>query len=181
MTAGAAPTTQAAAVNRPRRRRFASWRPGVALGTVVAAVLGSQLIAFLVLLAAGGQHDAPDWLRAAGIVVADLALLAAVIAMARRGADKLGPATLGIRRTAFWPALGWMFVTYFAVMVFNVIWLAIVGTGSTPHENGPDSSISVVGAALAILGIAIVAPIVEEITFRGYLFPALTRWRGPWI
>src|ERR671934_108205 len=25
------------------------------------------------------------------------------------------------------------------------------------------------------------APIGEEIAFRGYLFPALTRWRGPWI
>ena len=25
------------------------------------------------------------------------------------------------------------------------------------------------------------APIGEEIAFRGYLFPALTRWKGPWI
>lgn len=29
--------------------------------------------------------------------------------------------------------------------------------------------------------IAVMAPIGEEIAFRGYLFPALTRWRGPWI
>jgi membrane protease YdiL (CAAX protease family) len=26
----------------------------------------------------------------------------------------------------------------------------------------------------------VTAPIVEEIVFRGYLFAALTRWRGPW-
>ena len=31
------------------------------------------------------------------------------------------------------------------------------------------------------LGVAVAAPIVEEITFRGYLFPALVRWRGPWL
>ena len=34
---------------------------------------------------------------------------------------------------------------------------------------------------LVAFGVAVVAPIVEEITFRGYLFPALTRWRGPWV
>jgi uncharacterized protein len=28
--------------------------------------------------------------------------------------------------------------------------------------------------------IAVTAPIVEEIVFRGYLFGALTRWKGPW-
>jgi membrane protease YdiL (CAAX protease family) len=29
--------------------------------------------------------------------------------------------------------------------------------------------------------VAVTAPIVEEIAFRGYLFAALTRWRGPWL
>jgi membrane protease YdiL (CAAX protease family) len=44
----------------------------------------------------------------------------------------------------------------------------------------------VVGAALALAAIAIAAvvtvaaPIAEEIAFRGYLFAALTTWRGPW-
>jgi membrane protease YdiL (CAAX protease family) len=74
-----------------------------------------------------------------------------------------------------------MFVTYFAVTVFNVIWLLVVGTGRATRGSGPDVHASAGGIALAVLGIAVVAPIVEEITFRGYLFPALTRWRGPWI
>ena len=43
-------------------------------------------------------------------------LLGVVLAVARRGADKLGAATLGIRRTAFWPAVGWMVLTYFFVL-----------------------------------------------------------------
>ena len=34
---------------------------------------------------------------------------------------------------------------------------------------------------LLFLGIAVATPIAEEVAFRGYLFPALTRWRGPWI
>jgi membrane protease YdiL (CAAX protease family) len=179
MTAGAVPTTQSAATKR-RRRRFARWRPGVALSAVVGALIVSQLVALAVVLAAGGD-DAPDWLRAIGIVLADLILLGVVLAVARRGAEKLGPATLGIRRTKFWPAVGWMCVTYFAVTVFNIVWLLFVGTGSVPHDRAPGVHASAGGIALAVLGIAVVAPIVEEITFRGYLFPALTRWRGPWI
>ena len=37
---------------------------------MIAALIGSQIVALAVILAAGGD-DAPDWLRAAGIVVAD--------------------------------------------------------------------------------------------------------------
>ena len=38
-----------------------------------------------------------------------------------------------------------------------------------------------VAVALIMLGVAVAAPIVEEIAFRGYLFAALTTWRGPWM
>ena len=34
---------------------------------------------------------------------------------------------------------------------------------------------------LLVAAIAVSAPIVEEIAFRGYLFPALSGWRGPWV
>jgi uncharacterized protein len=182
MTAGAAPTAPGPVTKAPgRRRRFARWRPSVALGSVVAALVGSQIVALLILLAAGGD-DAPDWLDAGTIVIADGVLLAVVVAVARKGADHLGPATLGIRRTRFWPAVGWMLVTYFAITVFNIFWLIVVGTGSVPRNEDPNAGpISVVAVILVAFGVAVVAPIVEEITFRGYLFPALTRWKGPWI
>jgi membrane protease YdiL (CAAX protease family) len=34
---------------------------------------------------------------------------------------------------------------------------------------------------MILFAVAVVTPIAEELAFRGYLFPALTRWRGPWI
>ena len=34
---------------------------------------------------------------------------------------------------------------------------------------------------LILFAVAVLAPVVEELAFRGYLFPALTRWRGPWV
>jgi membrane protease YdiL (CAAX protease family) len=187
MSAQAPSTTPTPAPPRPaapapaRRTRFARWRPGVALVAVVAALIGSQIVALALILAAGGR-DAPDWLSAAMILVADGVLLGVVIVLARRGADRLGAATLGIRRTAFWPAAGWMFLTYFAVSIFNIVWILLIGTGSVPSgEEGGSGAPSVATIVFVVLGVAIAAPIVEEITFRGYLFPALTRWKGPWI
>jgi membrane protease YdiL (CAAX protease family) len=153
----------------------------VALGSVVGALIGSQVVALAVLLAAGGE-DAPDWIPAVGIVLADAVLLAVILTVARKGAEGVGAATLGIRRTRFWPAIGWMVLTYFAVTIFNVIWLLVVGTGSVPRsEDASGGPISLPTALLIAFGVAVVAPIVEEVVFRGYLFPALTRWKGPWL
>src|SRR5688572_16319151 len=192
MAAQAPPTTPAPSSPAPaadvpapatpprRRKRFARWRPSVALGAVVAALVGSQIVALAIILAAGGE-DAPDWISAAGIVIADLVLLGVVLAVARRGADNLGAATLGIRRTAFWPALGWTLLTYFFVTIFNIFWILVVGTGSAPRDQTADGAISIGAVVLVALGVCVAAPIVEEITFRGYLFPALVRWRGPWL
>jgi hypothetical protein len=114
------------------------------------------------------------------LILADLVIIGVVVAFARRGAEKLGAATLGIRRTAFGPALGWMLVIYFGVGAFEAIWAAIVGAG--PDQGGAGRGPIGTPAAIAFLfAIAVMAPIGEEIAFRGYLFPALTRWRGPWI
>jgi membrane protease YdiL (CAAX protease family) len=153
----------------------------VALASVVAALIGSQIVALALLFAAGGK-DAPDWAGALGIVVADAVLLAVIVRVARKGAEDIGPSTFGIRRTNFWGSVGWMVLTYFAISIFNAIWLTLVGTGSVPRSEDPTAAqLTVAGAVLVAFGVAVVAPIVEEIVFRGYLFPALTRWKGPWL
>ena len=189
MTAQAAPSSPSRAetaappttASTGRRRRFARWRPRTALAVVIVGLVVSQLVALGLALAAGGE-DGLDWVAAAGLVAADAVLLAIVLRFAQRGADKLGPATFGVRRTAFWPAVGWMLLAYFAVTVFNVFWLVVVGTGGAPTDEGAAGGSPSVGAVvLVVLGVTIAAPIVEEIVFRGYLFPALARWRGPWI
>ena len=191
MTAQAAPTTPpptetappAAPATAPvaRRKRFARWRPRTALAVVIVGLVVSQLVALALALAAGGE-DGLDWVAAAGLVAADAVLLGIVLVFARRGAEKLGPATFGLRRTAFWPAVGWMLLAYFAVTVFNVFWILVVGIGgASAEEGGGGASPSVAAVVLVVLGVTIAAPIVEEIVFRGYLFPALARWRGPWI
>lgn len=163
----------------PPRRRFARWRPTGAIGAIALAFVASQLAAGAVLLAAGGR----DALIALALVLSDLVILAIVVLFARRGAERLTPATLGVRRTRFWPAFGWTLAIYFGIGALTTVWLILLAVAGAGGGDGADDATHVAApiAVLVLLGAAVTAPIVEEISFRGYLFPALTRWRGPWV
>jgi membrane protease YdiL (CAAX protease family) len=161
-------------------RSEACWSPRFALGVVVAGLLVGQAVAIGVAVAAGGE-DGRDWVLAASLVLADLVILAIIVAAANRGTERLGAATLGLRRAPFGPTLGWALVGWVAITATGGLWALIVGGG--PEESGGGARIDLddpVVMALFTLAVAITAPIVEEIAFRGYLFAALTRWRGPW-
>lgn len=168
----------------PRRRvRFARWRPPVALAAVLLGLVAGQVVAFIVLAAGGNPSGVAVGI---GFLAADLVILAVVLAFAHRGAERLTAGTLGIRRAPFWPALGWSAAIFAAVGGAEGLWVTFVagpeggggGSGGIGEVAAPGGVLSVV---LIIAGLAITAPIVEELAFRGYLFPALTRWRGPWI
>ena len=160
-----------------RPRRIARWRPAPAVATVVLGLVVSQAIGIgIAELVGGGARIALS------LVLADLLLLAIVLVVASRGAERLGGATLGIRRTALGSALGWgaaLLFCSFAVNALLVLLFGSGGSGGTRHEHV--EHLAAGKAVLVTLGIAVTAPLAEEIAFRGYLFPALTRWRGPWI
>jgi membrane protease YdiL (CAAX protease family) len=164
-----------------RRRRIARWRPSRAVLGVFVALLVSQAVAFGAELATGA-HDDEAWTLALSVVVADVVLLGLIAVFAARGAERVSPATLGIRRTRFWPAVGWGLAIYVGFVAAEGLWSVIVGGG--PSGGGSRDGIgSATGGELllVVLAIAVVTPIAEELAFRGYLFAALTRWRGPWI
>ena len=180
MSSQVAPTAKPSSLSRSR---VARWRPSAAVAAIAIALVASQLAAGGLVLAAGGD-DAPDAVGAGALVVADLVILAVVVLFARRGAERLTRATLGVRRTRLWPAVGWMLAIYFGVIATQALWLlALAVTGAIGGGDGHDTTahLATPVALLVLLGAAVTAPIVEEVSFRGYLFPALTRWRGPWL
>src|SRR5919197_3453224 len=120
-----------AARGAPSRGRLARWLPSAAVAAIAIALVVSQAAAGAILLAAGGEH-APAAIGAVALVVADLILLAVVVVFAPRGAERLTPATLGVRRTRFWPAVGWMLAIYFGVVATQGVWLV------TPAIQGAD-------------------------------------------
>jgi uncharacterized protein len=159
------------------RRDVATWRPTTAALAVVAGVALTLALEFAVV-AISGSSDEDDVIHGGALLVAELPLLALTLFAARRGARRLGPETFGLRRTAFWPAVGWTLVTYFAVAMLEGVYLVLVGGGG--HRLGGSDVHSVSSALLIVLAMAYVAPVIEELAFRGYLFASLTRWRGPW-
>jgi uncharacterized protein len=184
MAAPAAPAPEAEAQTAAGRRvsgqRYARWRPPTAVAAVVLGLVAGQAVALALVLTAGGDDDA-NVVDGLALLVADAVLLAVIVAFARRGA-RLAPATLGIRRTRFWPAFGWASAIFLGTIAAEGLWALIVGGGGEQEPAaGSSSTPSVIAVALIMLGIAVAAPIVEEIAFRGYLFAALTTWRGPWM
>jgi membrane protease YdiL (CAAX protease family) len=173
-----APSTIAASGARARRP-IARWGSRFAIAAVLGALVVGQLVALGLTLAAGGE-DPPLWTIGAGFLVADGITLAVVVLAARRGTERLGAATLGLRRTAFWPGLGWAATAYAGFVAISGLWLTVVGAPADEGGSGPVLADDPLGAQLLLfLVLAVTTPIVEEIVFRGYLFGALTRWRGP--
>jgi membrane protease YdiL (CAAX protease family) len=165
------------ASERPRRR-IARWRPSRAVLGVVVALIASQAVALVVQLAGGSDPKA--WVLATSVALADACLLGLIVLFARSGADRLTAATLGIRRTRFWPALGWVLAIYVGVIAAEGLWTIVIGGGGKQASDEGFSSVTNGEIVWLVLALAVVTPIAEELAFRGYLFAALTRWRGPW-
>lgn len=180
MAASAAPAQQGTAQTpAARRRRIARWRPPVAVAAVVLGLVGGQAISLGIVLALGSSE--PSVWDGIGLLLADAFLIGVIVLFARKGA-KLSPATLGIRRTRFWPAVGWSCAFFVATIALMGMWTLLVGGGEEASggggaASGPPPAIVI---ALVMFGVMVAAPIAEEIAFRGYLFAALTTWRGPW-
>jgi membrane protease YdiL (CAAX protease family) len=85
---------------------------------------------------------------------------------------------LGIRRTRFWRAVGWMLAIYVAISAVEGLWSLLAGVPSA--RGGEGGSNGTTAMLITLAGMAVVAPIVEEVAFRGYLFAAFTRRHGPW-
>ena len=80
----------------------------------------------------------------------------------------------GLRRTRFWPAVGWAALGMFSFYVFAAIYAAIV------HPDAEQSITESLGANESTLGLIVagvmvicVAPLAEEIFFRGFFYRAL--------
>jgi membrane protease YdiL (CAAX protease family) len=184
-TAGPAPEPPVlpSAAPSARRRRdvpIACWQPLTAAVVVLGGLAFSLALQFAVIAVAGGE-DGPHTIHAGALMLAEIPLLLLVLWAARRQADGLTPATFGIRRTRFWSALGWTLVVYFGVAMCEGLYVAIVGAPGGSSGGGGIPASETGNAVMVVIGVAVLAPLIEEIAFRGYLFPALSRWRGPWL
>lgn len=145
-----------------------------------AAALAGGLVIGLVAAAFGaGLEDPPPAVIIISTIVQDVALVGAAILFARSVRTPY-PAQFGLRSTRTWPAIGWMALGWLAFTIFSATWAALLDISETddlPSDLGADKSTAAL-VAVAVL-VTVVAPIAEEVFFRGYFFAAVRNWRGP--
>jgi hypothetical protein len=160
-----------------------AWMAPVALigGLVLAAVGG--LVVDLPAIALGAKlttSHTPPGLAIADTFVQDVAFVLAAVFCAQLGGRAVRAWQLGLRP----PRVGWgraalMIVGLIVLfIVLNVIWGALFNPGKEKilEQLGSNESTALLLLSAALT--CVVAPISEEILFRGFIFTALRSWRG---
>jgi uncharacterized protein len=172
-------------------RRFDSpitqWRPWLGpLALVLALVFSifAGLIVDIPLLALGthiSESKPPGGVLIADTVLQDAIFVLTAVMLAGWGSRKVASWQFGLRATPFLRAVGLVVLAFVAFFLFTAIWSELVH-----HEADKvlEKLGSKEGAGLLIASAAltcVVAPICEEMLFRGFIFTALRNWKGPWI
>ena len=168
---------------RPRGTR--GWRPWTAWGALLcgfAATVVTSIVAGLIAGAAGGDLEhLPAGIEIGLTALQNVALFTAAFLFARalsrpRAQDFGLRAPPNAKRAA-----GLLFVVWACFLVFTVIWATTLGLddkSELPERLGVDeSTLNLLAVALLV---TVVAPVGEELFFRGYFFGALRNWRGAW-
>jgi uncharacterized protein len=160
--------------------RWAPWTAWVAILTAFAfALIGALTIGIVAAVFGAEFEDPPPGVNIAATFVQDGAFVAAAVLFMRR-AGRIVPAQLGFVRTRFWPAVGWSLLAYVAYGLLSQLWALVVDLSEEdqlPESLGVDGSTAALVAVCVL--VTVVAPIAEEVLFRGYVFGALRNWRGP--
>jgi membrane protease YdiL (CAAX protease family) len=168
---------------RPPEREVATlaavpiWAPLAGLlGAFVAAAIAAVVIG--AGLEASGRSiadgDTPPGLLIGATFVQDLALILAAVLLARAWSSGVTPATFGLRPARLGPAIGWTLLAWGAFFLLSYIYFQLVGQPEdqelTRDLNEEDSLAALIGYAVLL---AFMAPLAEEIFFRGFVFGVL--------
>jgi uncharacterized protein len=164
-----------------------SWPPWMApaalvAGLVLAAVGG--LVVDIPALALGvkvSSSHVPPGLEIADTAVQDVAFVLAALFFAQLGGRAVGAWQFGLRPTRVRPAIRTVVLAAVAFVVFLILWSALVHAGKEKLLETLGTRHSTILLVLAALLTCVLAPICEEFLFRGFIFPALSNWRGPWL
>ena len=179
-----APSTEAAGAggppSPPSRASEPAWAAWQGLLGLFAWAVGTFVVGSIVVVGAAAAgltaldtDKLPPGILIAATVAGDVVFLAVPLAFAAITArPRLWH--FGLRRTRLWPTIGWAALALFGWFVFSTIYQAVVdpaGEQSTADDLGVNRSTTllVVGGFVVI----VLAPIVEEFFFRGFIYRTL--------
>jgi membrane protease YdiL (CAAX protease family) len=167
--------------------RQSQWRPwtapaALAGGLVLAAVGGLVVDIPAALLGVNVTSSSlPAGLTVTDTFVQDAAFVASVVFFASLGGRTVRAWQLGLRPTALARATGAVVVALLAFLLFSALWESAMEGGAKEkllEQLGTNESTALLVASAALT--CVMAPICEEILFRGYFFVALSNWKG-WL
>jgi membrane protease YdiL (CAAX protease family) len=161
------------------------WVGIAALVTALVATTVLSAVAVGIMGGAGVNIDHPD---KGGVAIAltylqDATFIGTVLVLARVGSRRPRPADLGIRVPKLGTSVRWVGLAVVGYAAFSVVFSVLVHPSNDEnlfHSLGIHRNAAGAVAALAVL-VCVIAPIAEELLFRGLMFAALIRWGGPWV
>jgi membrane protease YdiL (CAAX protease family) len=164
-------------------QRWPPWYGPVALiGGLLAGVIGGV---FAVLLVQGGVSRGSSLSPAStdiATMIQDLGFVGAAVFLAAQVAP-VRPSQFGLVAPAsVWRAVGILIAGAVLFIVVSDVYFTLL------HASGQEKEfVKEIGGNAGTLGIlavcaltTVVAPICEELLFRGFIFRSLSNWRGPW-
>ena len=168
----------------PRAVGRDGWRPWTALAAIIAGfsvtIMGAIAVAVVTAGLGGDAEDPPAGVNIGLTLFQNLALVGAAVFFALLAGRPTG-SDFGLQRARFWRSAGLMAAVLVGFYAFSVTWGTLLGLDeeqTLPDDLGVGGSD--LNLVLVTVLITVVAPVGEEIFFRGYFFGALRNWRG-WL
>lgn len=169
-----------------REPRWPAWYGPAAFGAaLVAGIVLSAIVGLLAGALGGFSQDEMEGsaplVTILGTLVVDSILIAAAVLFA---SFKLKPRPwhFGLRRTRFWPAVGWSVLGMVVFYILAAIYSALIGP--QPEQTVTEDLGLRESTLYLVLGgllVVVVAPIAEELFFRGFFYRALRTSLPIWL
>lgn len=163
------------------RARWAPWLAGVAFVAGFGATIVLGIVVFVMATAAGVESDAPG-VNIGLTIVQNVALVGAAFFFATMSGGRIAAVDFGLRRARFWRSVGLLIGVWIAFFLLSGAWALLLNLDQQqdlPEELGADGPLGNVLAVVVL--VTVVAPLGEELFFRGFFFGALRNWRGAWL
>lgn len=147
------------------------WPAWYAFAGYFAGFLGAGLLTLPLVLVLKGAGAGEPATSVVGTIALDAVLVAIAVALAAQTSSPR-PEHFGLRPTRLWPAVGWALLGFLAYLGVAFVYTQYVDVDQSTLDdlNADASALATVAVGLLLV---VVAPICEEIFFRGFLFGAL--------